>query len=305
MSDTPIENVSDTAFWVAHYRAVESARPDALFHDPLASRLAGDRGRKIAAAMPMSSMTGWIVAIRTAIIDDYINRVIAEGVDTILNLGAGLDTRPYRMDLPESLVWIEADYPQMIAFKEERLSSEKPRCRLERVKIDLGNDSERRGMLARINSGAEKLLVLTEGVIPYLSEEQVGALADDLGSLDHISNWIAEYHSPEVAKFRERGGIQQKLRNAPFKFKPDDWFGFFAKHGWRPKEIRYLAEQADRLHRPIALPLLPRIFMTIRALFASKERRDAFRKFSAYVLLEPVSVRDRKVFKTAYEGGAK
>jgi methyltransferase (TIGR00027 family) len=299
MPDTPIENVSDTAFWIAHYRAVESARPDALFRDPLAARLAGDRGSKIAAAMPMSSMTGWIVAIRTAIIDDYIKRAIAEGVDTILNLGAGLDTRPYRMDLPESLVWIEADYPQIIKFKEERLSSEKPHCRLERAKIDLGNESGRQEMLARVNSTAKKLLVLTEGVIPYLSDEQVGTLADDLACLDHIYNWIAEYHSPEVAKFRERSSIRQKLQNAPFKFKPADWFGFFAKHGWRPKEIRYLAEEADRLHRPIALPLLPGLFMAIRALFASKERRAAFKKFSAYVLLEPVSVRDRKVFKTA------
>lgn len=42
MTDTPIENVSDTAFWVAHYRALETKRPDALFHDPLAGVLAGE-----------------------------------------------------------------------------------------------------------------------------------------------------------------------------------------------------------------------------------------------------------------------
>jgi O-methyltransferase involved in polyketide biosynthesis len=42
MTDTLIENVSDTAFWIAHYRAVESARPDALFRDPLAALLAGE-----------------------------------------------------------------------------------------------------------------------------------------------------------------------------------------------------------------------------------------------------------------------
>jgi methyltransferase (TIGR00027 family) len=289
MPDTPIENVSDTAFWVAHYRAIESARPDALFHDPLAARLAGDRGGKIAAAVPLSSMTGWIVAIRTVIIDDYIKGAIAEGVDTILNLGAGLDTRPYRMALPESLLWIEADYPQMINFKEEQLSSEKPLCRLERVKIDLADEGERRKMLDRINSGAKKLLVLTEGLIPYLSNDQVGSLADDLDRLDHIHSWIAEYHSPELAKLRERRIMTKKFQNAPFKFNPGDWFGFFAEHGWRSKEIRYIADVADRLHRPPPLPLVPKIFMTLRALFASKERRAAFRNFSAYVLLEPAA----------------
>lgn len=122
MADTLIENVSDTAFWIAHYRAVESARPDALFRDPLAALLAGEQGKKIARTMPMSFMTEWVVAIRTHIIDDYIRTAIAEGIDTVVNLGAGLDTRPYRMDLPEALQWIEVDYPRMIEFKERRLA---------------------------------------------------------------------------------------------------------------------------------------------------------------------------------------
>ncbi|MDE3110116.1 MAG: class I SAM-dependent methyltransferase, partial [Acidobacteriota bacterium] len=49
-----MQHVSDTAFWVAHYRAIEGERPDALFHDPLAGVLAGERGRNIAEHMPMS-----------------------------------------------------------------------------------------------------------------------------------------------------------------------------------------------------------------------------------------------------------
>lgn len=144
-------------------------------------------------------------------------------------------------------------------------------------------------MLARINTRANKLLVLTEGVVPYLAAEQVGSLADDLRSLGHLCFWIVDYHSPEVIEFRERSGLRQKLQNAPFKFKPDDWFGFFAQHAWRPKEIRYLAEEADRLHRPIALPFWTKAFGAIRTLFASKERRAEFKKFSGYVLLEPAS----------------
>ncbi len=44
---TSIENVSDTALWVAVYRAMETARPDAIFRDPYAERLAGDKGVKI------------------------------------------------------------------------------------------------------------------------------------------------------------------------------------------------------------------------------------------------------------------
>jgi methyltransferase (TIGR00027 family) len=294
MSDqAAVQNVSDTAFWVAHYRAVEMQRPDALFRDPLAGRLAGEHGGKIAKAIPMPGMTGWIVTIRTVIIDDYISRAISEGVDAVLNLGAGLDTRPYRMDLPPSLRWIEADYPKMIEFKESKLAGEQPRCQLERVKIDLSDATERRQMLARVNAVAKKLLVLSEGVIPYLTNEQVGSLADDLHGLDHLCYWIADYFSPEVIKFRQRSRIQAKLQNAPFQFRPGDWFAFFAQRGWKPKEVRYIAEEADRLHRPIPLPSLPKVLMTIRAMFASKERRAAFKRFSGYVLLEPAAPANR------------
>lgn len=121
MPEATIKNVSDTAFWIAHLRAIETERADALFRDPLADRLAGERGREIAEAMPMWRMIAWTVAIRTCIIDDYIRFAVVEGVDTVLNLGAGLDTRPYRMDLPGSLDWVEADYPQIIEYKKSRL----------------------------------------------------------------------------------------------------------------------------------------------------------------------------------------
>lgn len=289
MADSLIENVSDTAFWIAHCRALETERPDALFHDPLARLLAGDRGKKITEAMPVRFITTWIVAIRTRVIDDYIRLAISQGVDTILNLGAGLDTRPYRLDLPESLVWIEADYPHIVEFKESRLSQEKPRCRLERVKIDLANLPEREKFFATINARATKMLILTEGVVPYLSEEEAASLADDLRALDRARYWIVEYISPQSSKYRNRGRMSRMMQNAPFKFAPEDWFGFFQAHGWRPREIRYLPDEGDRLHRPIKLPPVLMLAFLIRGIFASKEQRAAFRKFQGYAILEPTN----------------
>jgi O-methyltransferase involved in polyketide biosynthesis len=47
MAEPLIQNVSDTAFTVAVYRAMESERPDALFHDPLARKLTGEHGQRI------------------------------------------------------------------------------------------------------------------------------------------------------------------------------------------------------------------------------------------------------------------
>ena len=105
MSDSGhfITHVSDTARWTALHRATESARADALFADPLAERLAGDHGRAIVANVPRSTRNGWWLIARTKIIDDVIARSIAEGCDRMLNLAAGLDTRPYLLDLPHDL----------------------------------------------------------------------------------------------------------------------------------------------------------------------------------------------------------
>lgn len=61
-----ITAISDTASWVAWYRALESARPDKLFDDPWAAALAGERGRAIADSMRGLRDTTGVIAVRTA-----------------------------------------------------------------------------------------------------------------------------------------------------------------------------------------------------------------------------------------------
>jgi methyltransferase (TIGR00027 family) len=283
----PVRHVSDTAFLVAQHRALESARPDALFSDPLAARLAGEQGRVLAASLPSSKMIGWQVAVRTPVIDDLIRQAIARGVDVIINLGAGLDTRPYRLELPATLRWIEVDFPDVIAFKTERLAGETPRCRLERIGLDLAQLPARRELLARLDAGAGRALILTEGVVPYLDNEAAGALADDLRALHHVDGWIVDYFSPEVLAYRRRAGADMK--QAPFKFQPPDWFGFFARHGWRSRETRYLPVEAARLGRRPPLPWPVRVLTTLLWPVTPPARRKRMAEFSAYVLLEPAA----------------
>lgn len=284
MSGPIAKDVTDTALLVAHHRAVETARPRPLFRDPLAARLAGDDGRRIAEAMPTVAMTGWVVAMRTLVIDRYVAEAIARGVDTVVNLGAGMDTRPYRMDLPASLRWIEADHARIVDLKEERLAGEVPRCRVERVRVDLADDAARRAFLAGI--GGRKL-VLTEGVVVYLDEDAAGALADDLRALPDVDGWIVDRVSPEAAAHRRRAGADEALRNAPFRFSPPDWTAFFAAHGWRPRETRYLADEGDRVGRAPPLPLPVRLLLAASRRFAPAGKRDGFRASMGYVLLEP------------------
>ena len=199
-----MQNVSDTAFMVAGFRAAENERPNPLFRDPLAARLAGEHGGEILATMPYSVVGAWSVVIRTVIIDELITRAIGEGVDTVLNLGAGLDTRPYRMALPEDLRWVEVDYPHVIGFKESRLTEEAPRCRLKRIELDLTDREALRRFLADMSARATKVLVLTEGVVPYLTETDVTGLAGDLRREEKIRYWITEDFSPPGDSLRRQ-----------------------------------------------------------------------------------------------------
>src|SRR5437660_8317995 len=165
-----IEHVSDTARWVALYRAMESERPDALFHDPFARKLAGERGERILASMRKGRAWAWPMIVRTAVMDELILRAIQrDGVGTVLNLAAGLDTRPYRLSLPPALRWVEADFPDVIAYKQEQLARERPVCVHERVGSDLTDAGRRRALFARIGTAARQALVVSEGLLIYLT----------------------------------------------------------------------------------------------------------------------------------------
>ena len=132
MSPKLIENVSDTARWVAFYRAMESERSDALFRDPWAKKLAGERGAAIVRHIPRARAMAWALIVRTQVFDELILQAVRQGADVVLNLAAGFDTRPYRLPLPPSLRWIEVDLPELLAHKERELAGDRPVCELER-----------------------------------------------------------------------------------------------------------------------------------------------------------------------------
>ena len=276
-----IEHVTDTAFWIASLRALESARPDAVFHDPLAAQLAGDKGRDIARSMSTFGLIAFTVTQRTTALDRLILQAIDSGVDTVLNLGAGLDTRPYRMPLPASLRWVEADFPSMIELKERRLGGERPVCALERVALDLSVRAERRALLERVAQQASGVLLLTEGVIPYLPDDEVGRLADDVQAEPKFRYWAQEYYGIEAR--RHRGRVRKNMQAAPFVFMAPDWFGFFEQHGFVRTTTISMREEALRNGRkpPLLTPVRP-LMWNLGPKF--REKADLI---LGYALLEP------------------
>ena len=281
-ADNPIRNVSDTALWVAVYRAMETERSDAIFHDPYARRLAGERGQAIVDAMPRGKSMSWPMVVRTAVMDEILMRCVQEGVRTVLNLAAGLDARPYRLPLPASLRWLHVDFPDMVGYFREHMAGETPHCELEFVTADLRDGGVRREVFASASSHGP-VLVITEGLLIYLERDQVADLALDLHDTAKARWWLTDLASPMLLKFLERQW-QPKLRqgNAPFRFGPPEGTAFFEPYGWREAEFRSTWDESRRLKRTMPGAWL----WTLLSKFQSAQKREAGRRMSGIVLLE-------------------
>jgi methyltransferase (TIGR00027 family) len=249
-SNAGVRNVSDTARWVAYFRAIETKRPDALFKDPFAERLAGERGFQIANSLEQGNKHEWAWMARTYLFDMFVERVVSEGTELVINLAAGLDARPYRMDLPPTLQWVEVDFPEIVSYKEHILAGDKPKCRLERVALDLAQVSERQALFAALDARAEKIAIISEGLLIYFATEDVGVLSRDLASYAHFQNWIIDLASPGQLKLMERSmGKQLSEANAAFRFGPPEGVNFFRAHGWTSVDVRGMLKTAAELKR--------------------------------------------------------
>jgi methyltransferase (TIGR00027 family) len=253
---------------MAVYRARESERSDAHFRDPFARALAGDRGPSIAAATATRDRT-WFFTARTVLFDRFIAAEVSRGVDLVINLAAGVDARPYRMALPPSLRWVEVDLPAIIEYKTSILSTAEPRCHLERIPLDLADVDSRRRLFAHLGTRTARALIISEGLIVYLSDDEVGSLATDLGAIPSFERWAADFPSPELLQLMSEHPVGQVVREAgaPFKFAPAEGADFFRHYDWQPVAVESILDTAGRLDR---LPLR----LKIDSLFPQSESKQ-------------------------------
>lgn len=173
---------SGTAFWIAAVRAREAARPDRLFDDPYARDLAGERGfAMMAASERAAGGENAYIPVRVRWFDDLIVSA-APGVRQVVMLGAGLDTRPYRLALPAELDWYELDRRELFAAKENALTGRVPRCRRHVVVGEIGADW-RPALLGAGFDRRATTLWLAEGLFFYLAEQTIVALLRDAAAL--------------------------------------------------------------------------------------------------------------------------
>jgi len=252
-----IHHVSDTALLVAASRAVESESEDAFIHDPFAARLAGERGMAMHRALPHPEVMRFGMAIRTRFLDELImEAVTSAGIATVASVGCGLDTRPWRLDLPPQLRWIEVDFPAMLEYKEEHMAGVTPRCRRERIAADLNDAAQRRAVFAAVGPAAA--LLMTEGLLMYLPAATVEALAAESWRESGIAHWMSDITTSAFSQaLRGVGGMSTVQHvQADDHLEGEHILDTLRRHGWdtvaHRSYIRDLGFAQERIGRMMA-----------------------------------------------------
>jgi methyltransferase (TIGR00027 family) len=275
------DDISDTSRWVAMYRAMETERTDAHFQDPYARRLAGEKGELILRDLKNARASSWAPIVRTCIFDEIILDQLRSGeFDAVLNLAAGLDSRPYRLDLPPDLLWVEVDFPAIINHKNHELRNDRPRCRLERIAADLSDDATRTRVLADLGARGRKFLVLTEGLLIYLPDAQALRLGRDLAAQPSFQSWLIDLTSPDMLKFLQRSwGQKLGAAAATMVFAPAASSAFFDAAGWVTVQKRSFLREGARLKRLMPFAPLFRLaswFMPRKMLAQARDLNGVF-----------------------------
>jgi methyltransferase (TIGR00027 family) len=292
---------SRTAAAVTLWRAIESARPPRarLFEDPLAPAFLGWRFRwalrlsrlpGVGAAMPWSLVDGhWAgprgtVAVRTRYIDDRLGDALRRGVEQVVILGAGFDSRAYRIPGIARARVFEVDHPATQAEKRRRLARRvgtlPPHVTL--VAIDFTTDTLEAALPRSGYRVDATTFFILEGVTHYLPAEAVDVLfryvARNAAVGSHmVFTYIHQGVLDGSATFPRAGQTLATVRGLgepyTFGFDPAELAEYAAARGLRLVEDVGAREYRERYLRPLGRGEEPLTEFQRAALVEIVERR--------------------------------
>lgn len=250
---------------VAACRAHESEQEDAWVRDPFAARLAGERGVAILNAMPHAHVMRMGLAIRTRFVDELLLEALAANrIATVLSVGCGLDTRPWRLDLPADLRWVEVDFADVLDYKDRLMADEPLRCRRDRLSVDLNDSAQREQMYQA--AGRDPALMITEGLLLYLPAATVDGLADEIWAESGVTHWISDITTTAFSHALGGGADTMKpVRHvqAADSLKGEQILEVLQRQGWRTKAERSYVRDVEfvmeRIRRQMGGKTPPRL----------------------------------------------
>ncbi|MBN2169149.1 MAG: SAM-dependent methyltransferase [Actinobacteria bacterium] len=261
-----------TAQLVTFFRSLETLRPESerLFNDPLAEKLLDFPYTPISRRNTNASIARFFLTLgpfatfynaitaRTRYIDDCIERCITDGAGQLVILGAGFDTRPFRMGgLLKSVKVFEVDFPGTQQVKVKKLENVGGLIHDGAifVPLDFEKDDLRLKLLDRGYDPGIKTLFIWEGVTMYLTPEAVDETLAFVNSSSPAGSSIVFTYSPKSRcggrALKDVSAIEQmffKVMGEPqiFGIDRDNLSGFLLERGFTLNEDLSGGELIDR-----------------------------------------------------------
>jgi methyltransferase (TIGR00027 family) len=209
-----------------------------------------------------SEFTGpglWVnMACRKHFIDDKLKAAL-EDIDAVVILGAGLDTRPYRVTRQARMPVFEVDLPVNIARKAKtvrRVLGQLP-LSVRLVALDFEHDDLLTSLAEHGYRTDYRAFFICEGVTQYLTEDGVRRTLEGLRAAAPGSRFVFTYVQRDFIDGTNRYGTRTLYRNTrerhqiwQFGLNPDEVAGFIAQYGWRLVEQAGPDEFVQRYVKP-------------------------------------------------------
>lgn len=248
-----MDAVSRTALGVARVRARESERADRLFVDPYAAAFAPASAEPEGPVSAARRALAFQIVIRTRFYDDWSAAAVSGGCRQVVLLGAGLDTRAFRLTWPAGTRLFEVDLPAVLEVKDRVLRAVRAEPACDRVVVAADLTTE---WLPRLEAEgfdpAVSTAWLAEGLLVYL----------DAGQAAHVLDAVTIASAAGSALATERTSTAGDRLTAPDTVAATSlWQGglgaqlgpWLTEHGWRAS-VHPLGDVAERYGRPVARP---------------------------------------------------
>ena len=242
-----VSAVGETAFITAMARAEETARVGGVIRDEHAAGFVALLGGRAVRLRRVLGSGGDVIVARTRVIDELLRDLVTvDGCDGVVNLGAGLDTRPYRLDFLSGCRFLEIDRESIIELKRRALGGVSPLALLSRRSCDLEGSAGVVSLIRQEMRGMGRGVVLAEGVLAYLARDRVEDLARGLAQCEGVRYLVADFVSGLTARQLEASAAVEETR---IPFRGGVGVEAFELLGWRCREYFPLAREVLRLQR--------------------------------------------------------
>lgn len=251
-------NVKPTAVATAYFRSVESKRSDHLFVDDLAEKFVISSGMSPDGDLRLPNVTETRLyrtnAARTHYVDEQVHKAVRDGVRQVVILGAGLDSRAFRLGLPIEVTVFEVDLESVFEFKDSVLAEwgREPTCRRATVVGDVEGDWSE-SLIGAGHNGDEPTLWILESVFFYLSDEKNEDVLSTISALSAQGSVLCGSHfGPGLLEEQQTRQMNDRVSQtgASFRSHVADPVAWLEPHGWEADGVS-LADYAAGIDRHV------------------------------------------------------